>query len=175
MKLLGIGSRLNHPEFGFGVVTNVDSKHYWVTFQEKGLETIALDDDFELIELVNQEVDTVSFYEVETSLRKILKQWSDVSEIVPIADKFKGGKLIIEPSDTNLTSKEIPIDTFFHKIVMVRDRIRVMEQKINANKQLDDQDKIDLQQYITRIYGSLTTFNVLFKLKSDHFVGVKST
>lgn len=175
MKLLGIGSRLNHPEFGFGVVTNVDSKHYWVTFQEKGLETIALDDDFELIESVNQEVDTVSFYEVETSLRKILKQWSDVSEIVPIADKFKGGKLIIEPSDTNLTSKEIPIDTFFHKIVMVRDRIRVMEQKINANKQLDDQDKIDLQQYITRIYGSLTTFNVLFKLKSDHFVGVKST
>ncbi len=174
MKLLGIGSRLNHPDFGFGVVTNVDSKHYWVTFQEKGIETIALNDDFEVIESVNQEVDTVSFYEVETALRKILKQWSDVSEIVPIADKFKGGKLIISPSDTNLTSKEIPIDTFFHKIVMVRDRIRVMEQKINANKQLEAQDKIDLQQYITRIYGSLTTFNVLFKLKSDHFVGVKS-
>lgn len=174
MKLLGIGSRLNHPEFGFGVVTNVDSKYYWVTFQEKGIETIPLDDDFEVIESVNQEVDTVSFYEVETALRKILKKWSDVSEIVPIADKFKGGTLIIAPSDTNLTSKEIPIDTFFHKIVMVRDRIRVMEQKINANKQLDHQDKIELQQYITRIYGSLTTFNVLFKLKSDHFVGVKS-
>ncbi len=174
MKLLGIGSRINHPTYGFGVVTNVDSRHYWITFQEKGLETIELNDEFETIEAINQEVDTVSFYEVESTLRKLLKQWSDVSEVVPISDKFKGGKLIIEPSDTNLTSKEIPIDTFFHKIVMVRDRVRVMEQKINSNKNLEDQDKIDLQQYITRIYGSLTTFNVLFKLKSDHFVGVKS-
>ncbi|WP_431166543.1 hypothetical protein [Tenacibaculum halocynthiae] len=174
MKLLGIGSRINHSEYGFGVVTNVDSKHYWVTFQENGLETIALNDDFDIIEAVNQEVDSVSFYEVESSLRKILKQWSDVTEIVPIADKFKGGNLIIQPADTNLSSKEIPIDTFFHKVVMVRDRIRVMEQKINSSKTLADQDKVDLQQYITRIYGSLTTFNVLFKLKSDHFVGAKS-
>ena len=174
MKLLGIGSRINHTTYGFGVVTNVDSKQYWVTFQENGLETIPLDDDFDTIEAVDQEVDSVSFYEVESTLRKILKQWSDVSEIVPIADKFKGGNLIIEPADTSLTSKEIPIDTFFHKIVMVRDRIRVMEQKINASKNLDDQEKIDLQQYITRIYGSLTTFNVLFKVKSDQFVGVKS-
>ena len=174
MKLLGIGSRINHPEYGFGVVTNVDSKHYWVTFQEHGIETIPLNDEIEIIEAVNQEVDTVSFYEVESSLRKILKEWSDITEIVPIADKFKGGKLIIEPADTTLASKEIPIDTFFHKIVMVRDRIRVMEQKINASKTLEDQDKVELQQYITRIYGSLTTFNMLFKLKSDQFVGVKT-
>ncbi|CAL2104661.1 conserved protein of unknown function [Tenacibaculum sp. 190130A14a] len=174
MKLLGIGSRINHVTYGFGVVTNVDSRQYWVTFQENGLETISLNDDFEVIEAVDQEVDSVSFFEIESSLRKILKQWSDVSEIVPIADKFKGGKLIIEPADTSLASKEIPIDTFFHKIVMVRDRIRVMEQKINSSKSLDDQEKIDLQQYITRIYGSLTTFNVLFKVKSDNFVGAKS-
>jgi len=174
MKLLGIGSRINHNEYGFGVVTNVDSKHYWVTFQEKGLETIPLNEGFETIEAVNQEVDTVSFHEVESTLRNILKKWSDVSEIVPITDKFKGGKLVITPSDSNLSAKEISIDTFFHKIVMVRDRIRVMEQKINASKNLDDQEKIDLQQYVTRIYGSLTSFNVLFKLKSDHFVGSKS-
>ena len=174
MKLLGIGSRINHPVHGFGVVTNVDSKQYWVTFQKNGLETVLINDDFETIEAVDQEVDSVSFYDVESSLRKILKQWSDVSEIVPIADKFKGGSIIIKPLDDNLSSKEIPIDTFFHKIVMVRDRIRVMEQKINSSKNLQDQEKIDLQQYITRIYGSLTTFNVLFKIKSDNFVGVKS-
>ena len=173
MKLLGIGSRINHEEFGKGVVTNVTSKHYWVTFIDKGLETIDLDSEFEVIEATEDEVDTISFYEVESSLRTILKKWSDVSEIVPIADKWKGGNLIMEPGDTNLQSKEIPIDAFFHKITMVRDRLRVMEQKINSSN-LEEQEKIDLQQYITRIYGSLTTFNVLFKLKDQQFVGQKS-
>jgi len=173
MNLLGIGSRIKHPEFGLGVVTNVTSKHYWVTFIENGLETIDIDSEFEVIESVEDEVDTVSFFEVESTLRSILKQWSDVSEIIPIADKWKGGKLILEPKDTNLASKEIPVDSFFHKIVMVRDRIRVMEQKINSSN-LDDQDKVDLQQYITRIYGSLTTFNVLFKIKEHQFSGAKS-
>ena len=173
MKLLGIGSRIKHLEYGLGVVTNVTSKHYWVTFIENGLETIDLNSEFEVIESVEDEVDTISFYEVEATLRNMLKQWSDISEIIPIADKWKGGKLILEPNDTNLASKEITIDSFFHKIVMVRDRIRVMEQKINSSK-LDDQDKVDLQQYITRIYGSLTTFNVLFKIKDHHFVGAKS-
>ena len=174
MKLLGIGSRIKHTEFGLGVVTNVTSKHYWVTFIENGLETIDLDSEFEIIESVEDEVDTVSFFEVESTLRNMLKQWSDISEIIPIADKWKGGNLILEPKDTSLSSKEIPIDAFFHKIVMVRDRIRVMEQKINSSK-LDDQDKVDLQQYITRIYGSLTTFNVLFKIKEQHFIGSKSS
>lgn len=170
MKLLGIGSRIEHPEYGKGVVTNVTSKHYWITFIDKGLETINLDDEFDVIESVEDEVDSVSFYEVETSLIRILKKWSDVSEVVPIADKWKGGNLILEPKDTNLKSKEIPIDSFFHKIVMVRDRLRVMEQKINSSN-LEEQEKIDLQQYITRIYGSLTTFNVLFKIREQQFVG----
>lgn len=174
MKLLGIGSRIEHKEYGKGVVTNVTSKHYWITFLENGLETLDIDSEFEIIEAVEDEVDSVSFYEIEKSLKEILQKWSDVTEITPIADRWKGGKLIFEPKDSNLASKEIPIDTFFHKIVMVRDRIRVMEQKINSSKTLEDQDKIDLQQYITRIYGSLTTFNVLFKLKSDQFVGSRS-
>lgn len=173
MNLLGIGSRIKHNEFGLGVVTNITSKHYWVTFIENGLETIDIDSEFEVIESVEDEVDTISFFEVESTLRSILKQWSDISEIIPIADKWKGGNLILEPKDTNLASKEIPIESFFHKIVMVRDRIRVMEQKINSSK-LDDQDKVDLQQYITRIYGSLTTFNVLFKIKEHQFSGSKS-
>lgn len=174
MKLLGIGSRLNHSEFGKGVVTNVSSKHYWVTFIDNGLETIDLDSEFEIIEATDDDVDTVSFNEVESSLVQILKKWSDVTEVVHIADKWKGGKLILEPGDTSLQSKEIPIDGFFHKITMVRDRLRVMEQKINASKNLDEQEKIDLQQYITRSYGSMTTFNVMFKLKSEQFVGQSS-
>ncbi len=173
MKLLGIGSRINHSEHGKGVVTNVDKKHYWVTFIENGLETIELDSDFEVIEASENEVDTVSFFDVESSLVKILKKWSDTSEIVPISDKYKGGKLILEPQDTNLKSKELPIDSFFHKITMVRDRLRVMEQKVNSSN-LDEKEKIDMQQYITRIYGSLTSFNVLFKVKEQQFVGQKS-
>lgn len=173
MKLLGIGSRIDHPEYGKGVVTNVTSKHYWVTFIDKGLETLELDSEFEVIEAAEDDVDTVSFYEVEKSLRQILKKWSDVSEVVTIADKWKGGRLILEPGDTNLQSKELPIDTFFHKITMVRDRLRVMEQKINSSS-LSEQEKIDLQQYITRSYGSLTSFNVLFKLKSQQFVGQRT-
>ena len=174
MKLLGIGSRIAHTEYGKGVVTNVTSQHYWVTFIDNGLETLDLDEEFEVIEAADDDVDTISFYEVEKSLRAILKKWSDASEVVSIADKWKGGKLVLEPGDSNLQNKEMPIDTFFHKITMVRDRLRVMEQKINSSKNLDEQEKIDLQQYITRSYGSLTSFNVLFKLKSQQFVGQKS-
>jgi hypothetical protein len=172
MKLLGIGSRLKHSEYGLGVVTNVTAKHYWVTFIENGLETIAIDSEFEVIEALEDEVDSVSFYEVERTLKNVLQKWSDVSQVVPIADKWKGGKLVLEPG-TATQNKEIPIDTFFHKITMVRDRLRVMEQKINASN-LDETEKIDLQQYITRIYGSLTTFNVLFKSTNDYFVGEKT-
>lgn len=81
--------------------------------------------------------------------------------------------MVLKPGETGLKDKEIPIDQFFHKIVMVRDRLRVMEQRINSSK-LDDEDKVNLQQYITRIYGSLTTFNILFRNKEQHFVGEKT-
>ncbi len=170
-QILGIGSRIDHPEFGKGVVTNVNSKMYWVTFIENGLETIAIDDTFDIIEVAEAEVDSISFFEVENTLRSILRKWSDVSEIIPIADKFKNGTMILQPKDTNLSNKEMPIDTFFHKIVMLRDRLRVMEQKINASKTLKESDKIDLQQYITRCYGSLTSFNILFKNNAQYFKG----
>ena len=174
MKLLGIGSRIKTAEYGLGVITNLTAQHYWVTFFDKGLETIDIDSEFEVIEaLENDDIDTVSLYEVEKSIKSLLQQWTDIAPARGIAEKWKGGKIILE-SGNNTQSKEIPIDTFFHKIVMVRDRIRVMEQKINATKNLDDQEKIDLQQYITRIYGSLTTFNVLFHNKEDYFVGERS-
>ena len=104
-NILAIGSRINHPEFGKGVVTNVDSQMYWVTFIDGGFATIAIDDEFEIIEACDDDLDTVSFYEVERTLREMLKKWSDISEIVPIADKYKGGSLILQPKDTSLSSK----------------------------------------------------------------------
>lgn len=170
MRILGIGSRIEHNEYGFGVVTNVTPKHYWVTFQKNGLETIDIDSEFEVIEACDDDVDTISLYDVEKSLREILERFSDVSQVVALADKFKNGTLILQPADTNLASKEIPINKFWHKIIMLRDRLRVMEQKINS-ADMDEQLKIDLQQYLTRIYGSLTTFNVLFASKDQQFKG----
>ncbi len=170
-QILGIGSRINHPQYGKGVVTNVTSKMYWVTFIENGLETISVEDEFEIIEASIDEVDTVSFAEIESSLREILRKWNGISEIVPLGDRWKGGTMTLNPRDSNLASKDVPIDTFFHKIVMLRDRLRVLEQKINSSKNLDETEKVDIQQYITRCYGSLTTFNILFKNPSQQFKG----
>jgi len=108
--------------------------------------------------------------ELKNLIREVMREDLPVSN-VPMGDRWQGGKMYLEPKTEGMAVKEIPIETFFHKIVMVRDRLRVMEQKINGNKKLTDEEKIDLQQYITRIYGSLTSFNILFKHKDDQFRG----
>lgn len=96
----------------------------------------------------------------------------DEAEVdVELAGRFEGGELVIRPNQADLQEKVLPIESFFHKIVMLRDRLRVLEQKINSNSKLSDGDKVELQQYITRIYGSLTTFNILFQYRDDHFRG----
>jgi hypothetical protein len=92
-------------------------------------------------------------------------------EPVAMANKWEGGKVVIWPREEGLAAKELPLDTFFHKVVMVRDRLRTLEQRINAHPKLSDEEKVEMQQYITRCYGSLTTFNALFKDKDDHFKG----
>jgi hypothetical protein len=173
---LGIGSRLQHTQLGPGVVVGVRYATYLISFINHGIKEIDKTDNKleEIIpENVTAEIETVS--EVEKSLLKILRQWSDVSEIVPLADKWHSGTMLLQAADKSLKPKEIPIADFFHKIVMLRDRLRVLEQNINSNKKLSDEDKVNIQQYITRCYGSLTTFNVLFKNKEHWFVGEKGS
>ncbi len=101
-----------------------------------------------------------SFLEEETTLKENI-----------IADKWKNGKLILQPNDTTMQSKEITLEVFFTKIIRVRDNLRVLEQRINSNKSLSNEEKLNIQQYISKSYGTLTTFNVFFKDKKDHFVG----
>ena len=173
MDILGVGSRVKHASFGDGVVVHVGNRSYQVCFIDSGIRPVMKEVVMEVIERIEPEFN-VSFSEAEDALVKILRAFSDIQELVPLGEKWKNGMMILRPGDKTLKEKEVPIEAFFHKIVMLRDRLRVMEQRINAHKLLSDEDKIDLQQYITRIYGSLTTFNVLFKYQTDQFVGDKS-
>ncbi|MCB0686772.1 MAG: hypothetical protein KDC53_09605 [Saprospiraceae bacterium] len=171
--VLGIGSRINHPAYGDGVIIRVHKAAYEVCFMKFGIKQVGKTyNQWEIIEAIPAE-EEVTFNEAEKSLIKILNAYSDISQVIELGERWSDGQMILKPGDDSLKSKEIPIETFFHKIVMVRDRLRVMEQRINSSK-LNDEEKVNLQQYITRIYGSLTTFNILFKYKEDQFVGEKS-
>ncbi|GAB3273202.1 hypothetical protein GCM10027347_45390 [Larkinella harenae] len=171
--ILGVGSRVRHAEFGEGVIINVKSSAYTVTFIETGVKIVKLTTPMEVVELIELDNDLVSLFDVEQALSRILQKWADVMEVVPLGDKWKGGKLILKPGRTDLASKEIPMDVFFHKIVMMRDRLRVLEQRVNASS-IDEEEKINIQQYITRIYGSMTSFNLLFKQTDHYFSGEKA-
>ncbi len=92
---------------------------------------------------------------------------------VPLAPKWEGGVVQLVPKNPTQQAKELPIDSLFHKVVMIRDRLRTLEQKLNGHPKLTDVEKVEMQQYVTRCYGSLTTFNVLFRDKGDQFVGQK--
>ncbi len=172
---LGIGSRVEHPNFGRGVVVDIGTEFNNIWF--KSSNTVrSIGKNFEDLRILSavesSEISgVVNMVDLQFMLHKILDERSDISEKVPLGLKWHGGNLILKPLEEGMQTKEIPIETFFHKIVMVRDRLRVMEQQINAHKVLTDAEKVDLQQYITRIYGSLTTFNVLFKNADDGFKG----
>jgi len=173
---LGIGTRLQHTQHGPGVIVGVRYATYLISFIYHGIKEIDKDDahlDEIIPENVTEEIETGA--DVEKSLLKILRLWGGITEVVPLGDRWQRGTMILQPADKSLKPKEVPIDDFFHKIVMLRDRLRVMEQQINAHKTLSDEDKVNLQQYITRIYGTLTTFNVLFRNKEHWFVGDKGS
>jgi|ERR1700722_2875222 hypothetical protein len=106
-------------------------------------------------------------------LRYVIRDELGVADVA-LAGKWEGGELILKPGKEGMQEKRIPIDALFHKVVMIRDKLRVLEQKINGNPKLAPEDKVQLQQYVTGCYGSLTTFNVLFADRDDQFVGQKT-
>jgi len=176
MEELAVGTRVDHPRYGEGIVSKNKITSYEIFFERGGkIEISKRSEDLDVIETPEEKPRIgLTLPEIEKVLRMVLEEQSALQEIVPLGDKWIGGNIIIQPANNSLKPKEIPIETFFHKIVMVRDRLRVLEQNINSSEALSDEEKINLQQYITRIYGSLTTFNILFADKEHYFTGSKS-
>ena len=172
--ILTVGMRITHPNHGEGLVEKVSEGSADIRFGNV-LRTI----DPRLADIAVPEP-TVKIGGVEMPLKQFIEGIveSTVDHLgVETADpkpsalgaRWHNGKVVLHPSDPSLQTKEVPLDVFFHKIVMVRNNLRVLEQKINAHEKLSDAEKVEMQQYITKSYGSLTTFNILFKEKEDQF------
>lgn len=171
---LRIGMQVRHPGHGLGVVKALTEYTADIAFEDAPRTVAPATSELELAE------PSAEITELHVPLANLIRETAQAvvdalglekSDVVVegIASRWERGRLILEPADTSLQSKEVPLETFFHKIVMIRNNLRVLEQKINASEKLADADKFDLEQYITRCYGSLTTFNVLFKNKEDQF------
>ena len=174
IETLHIGMRVRHPRYGVGVVRSLTEQTAEIAFDD-GQRTIApASSDLQPAE------PTATLSELQMPLAKLICDSAHAmvealgleqkDELVQgLATRWEHGTLLMQPADRSLQPKEVPLETFFHKIVMIRNNLRVLEQKVNASDKLSDADKVELQQYITRCYGSLTTFNILFKNKDDQF------
>jgi hypothetical protein len=172
---LRIGMRVLHPEYGTGTVKSISEAVTEVLFDDGVKRTVAPGPSglepaephagvtglsVPLGEFINQTVGA--------AISKLGLQKPD-AVVEQLGARWHAGKAVLHPADPTLQTKEVPLDVFFHKIVMIRNNLRVLEQKINAHEKLSDGEKVEMQQYITKSYGSLTTFNILFKEKEDQF------
>ncbi len=170
------GSHVSHPKYGEGIIAKVHLTGYDIFFESGGkIQISKSNEDLELLESPN-ELETTPTHDVDElsqAISMVLDKYGLLPSKLPMGKKWEGGTLLLQPANLSLKPKEIPIETFFHKIVMLRDRLRVLEQNINSHSILSDEEKVQMQQYITKIYGTLTTFNVLFDDVNYHFVGEK--
>jgi len=166
--------KVRHPRYGFGTIKSLTEHTADIAFDDAP-RTV----DPAVSELAIAEP-TASLTEMQVPLSSLIRETAQAivealglekpDQLVEgLAVRWQSGTLVLRPADASLQAKEVPLETFFHKIVMIRNNLRVLEQKVNASDKMSDADKFDLQQYITRSYGSLTTFNVLFKNKEDQF------
>ncbi|NQU86534.1 MAG: hypothetical protein HQ541_12305 [Mariniphaga sp.] len=177
MEELTVGTRVDHPRYGEGIISKNNLTAYEIFFERGGkIEITKRNTDLSVIQ-ANESAEVrkgINLAELEEVMTFVLDKYQGLLPEIEVGEKWIGGSIEIKPANPDLKPKEISIDAFFHKIVMVRDRLRVLEQNINSHKVLTDEDKVNLQQYITRTYGSLTSFNILFADKNDYFVGMKS-
>ena len=176
MEELTVGTRVDHPRYVEVIVIKNNLTAYEIFFERCcKIEITKRNTDLTVIELNEDAPKTgISISEIEEVMSFVLDKHAGLSEVIPLGEKWIGGTMLLQPANPDLKPKEIPIEAFFHKIVMLRDRLRVLEQSINSHKKLSDEEKVHIQQYITRSYGSLTTFNIFFSEKEHYFVGAKS-
>lgn len=164
------GDLVRHEKHGIGRIEEASGlagvQQCTVYFPRMDQRAKATSEELQLL----TDIETASYEMMKLAAFEVSRE--DLPNI-ELGHRWKDGEIILKPGDPKLTLKSMPIESFFHKVVMIRDRLRVLEQQINAHKVLTDGEKVEMQQYITRIYGSLTTFNVLFKDKDDHFIGQK--
>ncbi|MDH3591698.1 MAG: hypothetical protein OER88_07460 [Planctomycetota bacterium] len=157
-----IGAWIEHPQLGVGRVTNIKDTTYIVAFPGVGLRNV------ESHEAGVREVDAPPQEDpIKRAMREILDEYG-FGGAAEIAGRWEGGEIVVR-SPSGAQEHRLEVDKLFGKVVMIRDRLRVLEQKVNANKTLQNSEKVDLQQYITRCYGSLTSLNFLFKNDADKF------
>ena len=163
-----------HPRYGVGVVRSLTEHTAEIAFDDAPRTIAPNSSDLTSAEpvatLTDQQVPLESLIrQTAQAMVEALGLQKEDTIVEGLANRWQNGVLVLQSADTSLQPKEVPLETFFHKIVMIRNNLRVLEQKVNASDKLSDADKFDMQQYITRCYGSLTTFNVLFKNKEDQF------
>ena len=173
---LPVGTRVTHEKYGEGIISQNNALTYKIIFVRGGeIEFSKMSVTLEVVDAVEADDDQpkLNLREFEKVLTHILNKYNGIEHKAALGKKWHGGTMILQPANAELKPKEMPIETFFHKIVMMRDRLRVLEQNINSSDSLTDEEKVNLQQYISRIYGSMTSFNILFEDKEDYFVGAK--
>ena len=174
IEALTIGMKVKHPQYGVGTVKTIAEHTADIRFDD-GQRTISPDaaglQPAEAQAAITGLEKPLSVFVQETVRAAISELGLEKPESVveQLGAKWHKGRLIMHPSDPSLQAKEVPLEAFFHKIVMMRNNLRVLEQKINAHPQLSDGEKVEMQQYISRCYGSMTTFNALFRNKEDQF------
>ena len=174
IEALHLNMKVQHPHHGVGTVKRILEHTADIQFDD-GVRTVAPDTSgLEAAEaramLTGLDVPLQQFIEqiVHSAISELGLEKPE-SFVEKLGLRWHKGKVVLHPSDPSLQTKEVPLETFFHKIVMMRNNLRVLEQKINGHPQLSDGDKVEMQQYISRCYGSMTTFNVLFREKEDQF------